>query len=137
VKAAALVGATIGFWTAVGALHEAMDLGGHDRVEPAVMVAPEPVPEVPSAQSGPISKSAVVRGMNAIRPRVSDCYQQYRVPGIAMVNVTIGRDGDVTRAITSGRFAGTPTGACVEEAVLSARFPPSDGLTTPYPFQLR
>jgi hypothetical protein len=37
----------------------------------------------------------------------------------------------------SGKFAGTPTGSCVEKAVKSAVFPPSDGFTTPYPFQLR
>ena len=56
---------------------------------------------------------------------------------MAMVNVAIGKTGKVTSATVTGKFAGTPTGACVEKAVKSASFPPSDGLQTPYPFQLK
>ena len=56
---------------------------------------------------------------------------------MAMVNVVIGKTGKVTSATVSGKFAGTPTGSCVEKAVKSASFPPSDGLQTPYPFQLK
>jgi hypothetical protein len=93
--------------------------------------APEPV------ASGPLSKSAVVSGMNAVKPKVADCYNQFKVGGMAMVNVVIGKNGKVTSAAVTGKFAGTPTGACVEKAVKSASFPPSDGLSTPYPFQLR
>jgi hypothetical protein len=54
-----------------------------------------------------------------------------------MVNVVIGKNGKVTSAAVTGKFAGTPTGACVEKAVKTATFPPSDGLSTPYPFQLK
>lgn len=93
--------------------------------------APEP------AGAGPLSKSAVVAGMNGVKGKVSDCYNQFKVPGTAMVNVVIGKSGKVTSATTTGKFAGTPTGSCVEKAVRSASFPPSDGLTTPYPFILR
>jgi hypothetical protein len=75
--------------------------------------------------------------MNAVRPAVADCYAAYAVPGLAMVNVVIGRNGKVSRAFVTGRFAGTPTGACVEAAVKTAVFPPSDGLSTPYPFMLK
>jgi hypothetical protein len=85
----------------------------------------------------PMSKTALVRGFNELRPRVSRCYQKYGVPGTAMVNVTIAKSGIVSSAAVTGRFAGTPTGACVEAAVKSATFPPSDGLTTPYPLQLK
>jgi predicted Zn finger-like uncharacterized protein len=86
---------------------------------------------------GPLSKGAVVAGMNSVKGKVGDCYQQFKVPGMAMVNVVIGKSGRVSSATVSGKFAGTPTGACVEKAVKSASFPPSDGFTTPYPFQLR
>lgn len=86
---------------------------------------------------GPPSRTAITNGMNAVRPRVLECYKQYKVPGLAMVNVVIGRSGKVTSASITGNFAGTPTGACVEKAVKTASFPPSDGLTTPYPFQLK
>jgi predicted Zn finger-like uncharacterized protein len=102
--------------------------GGKEEEKKA---APEP------NSAGPLSKSAVVGGMNAVKPKINDCYNQFKVPGMAMVNVVIGRSGKVTSATVTGKFAGTPTGACVEKAVKAASFPPSDGLTTPYPFQLR
>ncbi|HVZ86981.1 MAG TPA: hypothetical protein VHG72_08425, partial [Polyangia bacterium] len=86
---------------------------------------------------GPLSKSAVVAGMNSVKPKIQACYNEYKVQGMAMVNVVIGRSGKVTSATVGGKFAGTPTGSCVEKAVKSAGFPPSEGLTTPYPFQLR
>ena len=75
--------------------------------------------------------------MNSVRPKVNDCYNQFKVPGTAMVNVVIGKNGKVTSATVTGKFAGTPTGACVEAAVKTASFPPSDGFSTPYPFQLK
>ena len=75
--------------------------------------------------------------MNAIKPKINDCYGQFKVPGLAMVNVVIGKTGKVTAATVTGKFAGTPTGLCVEKAVKSASFPPSDGLSTPYPFSLK
>jgi predicted Zn finger-like uncharacterized protein len=87
--------------------------------------------------AGPLAKGAVVAGMNSVKGKISECYTQFKVPGMAMVNVVIGKSGHVTSATVSGKFAGTPTGSCVEKAVKSASFPPSDGLTTPYPFQLK
>jgi len=93
-------------------------------------------PEAP-APAGPHSKSAVVAGMNSVKGKVQACYDQFKVPGMAMVNVVIGKSGAVSSATVKDKFAGTPTGACVEKAVKSAKFPPSDGLTTPYPFNLK
>lgn len=90
-----------------------------------------------TGSGGPLAKSAVVAGMNAIQGKVAACYQQYGEPGMAMVNVVISKSGKVTSAAVTGRFASTPTGLCVERAVKSASFPASDGLTTPYPFNLR
>jgi len=86
---------------------------------------------------GPLAKSAVVAGMNGVKGKVANCYNQYKVPGMAMVNVVISKSGKVTSANVTGKFAGTPTGSCVEAAVKSASFPASDGLSTPYPFNLR
>jgi predicted Zn finger-like uncharacterized protein len=86
---------------------------------------------------GPLAKSAVVAGMNGVKGKVANCYNQYKVPGMAMVNVVISKSGKVTSANVTGKFAGTPTGSCVEAAVKTASFPPSDGLSTPYPFNLR
>jgi hypothetical protein len=75
--------------------------------------------------------------MNGVKGKVADCYSQFKVPGMAMVNVVIGKNGHVSSATVTGKFAGTPTGSCVEKAVKTASFPPSDGLSTPYPFQLK
>jgi predicted Zn finger-like uncharacterized protein len=87
--------------------------------------------------AGPLSKSAVVAGMNSVKPKVAECYNQFKVTGMAMVNVSIAKSGKVSSATVSGKFAGTPTGTCVEKAVKSAGFPPSEGLNTPYPFTLK
>lgn len=94
------------------------------------------LPGIDSGDRNPISKVAVVGGMNAVRPLVNACYDQYQVPGMVMVMIVINKDGRVCSATTTGKFAGTPTGACVERAVRTAHFPPSDGLSTPYPFVL-
>jgi hypothetical protein len=97
-------------------------------------VLPEPEPPPGSV----LPKSAVVNGMNAIKPKIAQCYQRFRVPGMAMVSTVIAPDGKVTIAKVAGKFAGTDTGACVEAAVTTATFPSSkEGLTTPYPFQLK
>jgi len=94
-------------------------------------------PSKTAVSAGPLSKGAVVSGMNSVKPKVAACYSEFKVPGMAMVNVAIGKSGKVTSATVTGKFAGTPTGACVEKAVKSASFPPSDGFQTPYPFQLK
>ncbi|HEY7375057.1 MAG TPA: hypothetical protein VIF57_23045, partial [Polyangia bacterium] len=87
--------------------------------------------------AGPLSRNALVAGFNSVRPKVANCYNQFKVPGTAMVNVQIAKSGKVTSATVTGKFAGTPTGTCVEAAVKTASFPPSDGFSTPYPFQLK
>jgi hypothetical protein len=97
----------------------------------------DPSRKAAESSAGPLAKNAVVAGMNAVKPKINDCYNQFKVPGMAMVMVVIGKNGKVSSASVSGKFAGTPSGACVEKAVKSASFPPSEGLSTPYPFQLK
>jgi hypothetical protein len=94
-----------------------------------IVHAPAPVVEPPACP--------LVAGMNAVRPQVRACYERFHVPGTAMVNVAIAKSGRVSSAQVTGKFAGTPTGACVEAAVKTARFPPSDGFVTPWSFQFR
>jgi predicted Zn finger-like uncharacterized protein len=106
--------------------------GGRPRVSDD-----DPSAKKADSSAGPLAKSAVVAGMNSVKGKVADCYNQFKVQGMAMVNVVISKSGKVTGATVSGKFAGTPTGSCVEKAVKSATFPPSDGFTTPYPFQLK
>lgn len=85
---------------------------------------------------GPLSEVAFAAGMDARRPRVHDCYTEFKVPGVALVTVKIGKNGRVSAADVRGKFEGTPVGACVENAVKGAAFPPSDGLTAVFPFNL-
>jgi len=88
-------------------------------------------------RGAPMPTRAVVCAMQAIKPKVEACYAQYQIPGTAMVNVVVSKQGSVVTAVTTGKFARTPTGDCVAAAVTTATFPPSDGLSTPYPFVLK
>jgi hypothetical protein len=100
---------------------------------PEQSLPPPPEPDDPLA---PLSKTDLVIGMNAIRPKVADCYARHHVPGLAMVTVNISY-GRITTATVTGKFAGTETGACVEAVVKTATFPVAQELKTPFPFQLK
>ena len=86
-----------------------------------------------------LDKGAIVGGMGKVKGKVASCYDQFKVPGMANVSVTIGKSGSVQSASVSGAFAGTPTGSCVEKAVKAASFPKFKGgaQTINYPFMLR
>ncbi|HEY4394470.1 MAG TPA: hypothetical protein VGP64_10425 [Polyangia bacterium] len=144
-KYVALAALAATYWLLVATAHLLVSGYGalpRQRPAPCMMVCPRvaPVPEMPRFPRqvvNPMRRWAVVSGMNAVKPQIAQCHEAYGLPGLAMVNVVIAPSGLVSSARVTGRFAGTPTGACVEQAVLTARFPPSDGLVTPYPFQLR
>jgi TonB family protein len=63
--------------------------------------------------------------MGKIASKAQGCYKGNQ--GTAMVKLTVGPSGSVTKVSVSGAFAGTPEGSCVESAVKSASFPPWDG----------
>jgi len=84
-----------------------------------------------------LPRSVLIAGLDAVRPQVQACYVEHGVPGMALVNVHVALDGSVRSARVTGKFARTPTGACVEAAVKTARFPPSARIVMPYRFQLR
>jgi len=99
----------------------------------------EPAAAAPAGKkAGPLSKSDIVKVMSGVMPKAKACYDQYKVPGMANVNVKVEGSGKVSMATVSGKFAGTPSGICVERAIKSAKFPASDdGMTFPYPVPLR
>jgi hypothetical protein len=78
-------------------------------------------------------------GMNGVRAKVQECFDQHQVAGLAKLAVTISRAGTVTGAAITGDFAGSPTGACVVAAVKTATFPRFKGkpLAINYTFLLR
>ena len=90
------------------------------------------VPALPS-----LSQSDIVSAMKAVQPRVKECYDLHRVAGIANVIVSVSKGGEVAKATVTGKFGGTPSGACVEAAAKNAKFPPCEAMSFPWPFQLR
>jgi hypothetical protein len=111
-----------------------------DKPEPKAAAKPAPK-ESASDDSLPdqLDKGAIQGGMSKVKGKVASCYEQFKVPGMANVSVTIGKNGHVSNASVTGSFAGTPTGGCVEKAVKGAGFPPFKGspMTFTYPFILR
>ncbi len=63
-------------------------------------------------------------GMNRIRGWIQQCYDQYQIPGLAVVKVTVkGSTGQVVGVKVLGKFKGSPTtGKCLVEAVKKASF---------------
>lgn len=67
------------------------------------------------------------------------CYEQHKVGGYIQARITIDDDGAIAAVDFDDKFAGTPTGRCVREVLMSkARFGPDDGPTIiSYPLLLR
>jgi len=97
---------------------------------------PKPKKVVTAAALPPLSQSDIVSAMKAVQPRVKECYNQYKVAGIANVSISISKGGRVASATVTGKFAGTPSGTCVEAAAKTAKFPPCEAMSFPWPFQL-
>jgi hypothetical protein len=93
----------------------------------------------PGSPPRTLSRSQIMDGMRSVKPTVQACYERYKVPGLANVQVKIGNGGRVEKARTRGLFSDTPTGQCVAAAVRGARFPRFTGepITITYPFILR
>lgn len=83
-----------------------------------------------------LSQSDIVKAMQAVQPKVKQCFDQYKVPGTALTNVSVAKGGRVAAVSVAGKFAGTPTGTCVEAAAKTAKFPPCEAMNFPWPFQL-
>lgn len=94
-----------------------------------------PDPRLPRS----IGKADIQRGMQRIQGRVRACYEKFRVSGTAMVKITISGEGRLSSALVRGRFAATPSGACIRTAVMAARFPEFSGspIRISYPFMLQ
>jgi predicted Zn finger-like uncharacterized protein len=96
-----------------------------------------PQPKKPTTAALPaLSQSDIVSAMKAVQPRVKECYNQYKVPGIANVSISVSKGGRIASASVTGKFAGTPSGTCVEAAAKAAKFPPCEAMSFPWPFQL-
>ena len=117
-----------------------------DLIDGALAGGKKPKRRKPAAAAAPASnlpetltKSEIQKGMRGTKAKVQGCFDRFKVPGLARVQITIGRRGRVTGAKVKGVFAGTPTGDCLSRAAKTARFPKFKGspITITYPFILR
>jgi hypothetical protein len=98
---------------------------------------PKPKKVATAAVLPSLSQSDIVSAMKAVQPRVKECFNQYKVAGIANVSISVAKGGRIASAtVTPGKFAGTPSGTCVEAAAKTAKFPPCEAMSFPWPFQL-
>jgi hypothetical protein len=81
---------------------------------PAVGPAPDGLAETPSRDDVRVS-------LDRVRSSVQACAEGRN--GVAEVDVTIARNGNVTNALVGGDFGGTPQGSCIARAVRRAKFP--------------
>jgi hypothetical protein len=91
---------------------------------------------MPAEKLVTLTQSDIVSAMRAIQPKIQNCANQFKVPGTALADISVARGGKVGSAVVKGKFAGSPTGACVEAAVKTAKFPKSESITFPFPFTL-
>jgi predicted Zn finger-like uncharacterized protein len=98
------------------------DEGGKPKPAPVALVS--------------LTQSDIVNAMKGVQPRVQACANQFKVPGTAMATISVSAGGKVGSAAVTGKFAGTPTGTCVEAAAKSAKFPACNSMTFPWPFTL-
>jgi hypothetical protein len=90
--------------------------------------------EVPAVKES-LSRADVQQGMAMVTAAVKRCGQGSS--GTVSINITIAPNGRISRAVTSGEYAGTPVGTCAERAVMQARFPESlQTLAVKYPIAL-
>ena len=83
-----------------------------------------------------LGRSEIVGAMMAVQPKIQACANQFKVPGTAMATINVATGGKVASASVTGKFAGTPTGTCVEAAAKSAKFPACNSMSFPWPFTL-
>jgi predicted Zn finger-like uncharacterized protein len=95
-----------------------------------------PKPAPPQVKLVTLTQSDIVNAMKGVQPRVQACANQFKVPGTAMANISVASGGKVSSAKVTGKFAGTPTGTCVESAARSAKFPACQSMNFPWPFTL-
>jgi predicted Zn finger-like uncharacterized protein len=93
-------------------------------------------PSKPAVKLVTLSQSDIVTAMKAVQPRIQACANQFKTPGTALANISVASGGRVSSATVTGKFAGTPTAGCVEQAARSAKFPPCQPMNFPWPFTL-
>jgi len=99
---------------------------------------PAAVPVVPVARPAPLTSEDIEAGILGTQRAIYGCYEQQHVSGNAVAVLRISSSGSVSGAEIEGDLAGTPTGACLVAALVSARFKTFEGpdWTTRWPLTL-
>lgn len=86
-----------------------------------------------------LSTAQIKAAMKDVSKQTNACYEAYGIEGMATFKMVIAGSGKLKRAKQGGDFVGTPTGICLDKAVLAASFPRSKKKATPitYPIVLR
>jgi hypothetical protein len=112
--------------------------GGKKAAPKEEAPARRPAAETPAAEAKALDKTDIVRGMTPVNNKARECFAQFKVPGMVNLKITVAPSGKVTSVAAGGKFAGTPSGDCVETAAkTAAKFPASAGMTFDYPVMLR
>ena len=85
-----------------------------------------------------LTRADIVRSMGALKPKVHDCFVQFKVPGVTTVVMVVSGDGKIESSTITGGLAGTPTAECVLKAARGAQFKRFKGRAMPinYPMLL-
>lgn len=79
--------------------------------------APETVPA--------LTREMVREAMEPVMQGARACYAKFKTAGNARLELSIAGDGAIASFTQTGDFKGSPMGACIDAAVSSAVFPPS------------
>ena len=97
---------------------------------------PRPKKVATAAALPSLSQSDIVSAMKAVQPRVRSASTSTSFRASRMSAFRWPREDGSLRRRDAGKFAGTPSAACVEAAAKTAKFPPCEAMSFPWPFQL-
>jgi hypothetical protein len=107
-----------------------------DRAAPA---GTSGTPRAAAGDSAPtaLSRSQITLVMAGVQAQARACRDRHGEEGQIALKISVAPDGHVKNVETSGPLDGTPTGACVKQAVAAVRFPASPGVRFDYPLSVR
>lgn len=121
-------------WSAGGATGIALDVGNWVQIDASPVIpnrgaSPDPPDE--------LSSDEITAAMATVVDATHRCYDKFAVAGTAILHISIKPDGSVGHSAFTGGLAGTPTAACVEQAIgkLTLRASPS-GRSFDYPLKI-
>ena len=83
-------------------------------------------------------KGSVVYAMRTVAPRVRDCFDRFRQPGMFLACLDVASAGTVEHVASQGDLTGTAEARCIEEELKSVKFPVnSTPWSLQYPYILR